>query len=62
MKKIEIVLPKGGVLEVTCSQEFLDIVEREIGANDNAAIRQFLHKSISSAIDKHVLENGIKEQ
>lgn len=47
---IEIPVRNGHVMTVECTPEFLRRVREQIGFEDEAAIRQFIHNAVTNAI------------
>tara|TARA_R110000824_G_scaffold96509_2_gene231059 strand:+ start:377 stop:565 length:189 start_codon:yes stop_codon:yes gene_type:complete len=57
MEKIEITLPRGGILEVEATQDFLEKVRSHFNLRlsddvDNDHIRMFIFGSLQSAVEK----------
>ena len=47
---VEVMLPRGGVMTVECTPEFMDRVQSTMGYCDDAAIRQFIHDVVKHAL------------
>jgi|LakMenEpi03Aug12_release.lakeMendotaPanAssembly.Ray.scaffolds.fasta_scaffold3565482_1 hypothetical protein len=53
---LEIPVRGGHTMTVECSAEFLRRVKEQIGYDDEAAIRQFIHNAVTHAIDDRLKE------
>lgn len=55
MLRIEVPVKDGSMI-VECTEEFLEIVRSRTGFTDEAAIRQFIHAAVVSAVQAKLQE------
>lgn len=48
---LEIPVRNGQVMTIECTPEFLHLVREQVGYDDDAAIRQFIHNAVNNAVN-----------